>query len=187
MACCRWRSDPGGWRPCHAARSLIPVGLGPVRGHRGKCPRVASQCLLDSLALAGVQNAFLVVRQGKWDIPAYWGDEAHSDSILRILRSRIRSGRRHHRSGLFVCAGQGRRFRFSGHRVRAAHGVSRFVCKAGGWSGRSGARAVSNHGSRVMDMVDVDDKGRVRGQGLKPRRTTLRFTRLCAMWMPTFT
>jgi glucose-1-phosphate thymidylyltransferase len=38
-----------------------------------------------------------------------------------------------------------------------------------------------------MDMVDIDESGRVRALLLKPRATALRYTWVCAVWRPAFT
>ena len=37
-------------------------------------PKVVSHYLLEKMRLAGIQEVYIVLRPGKWDIPAYFGD-----------------------------------------------------------------------------------------------------------------
>jgi glucose-1-phosphate thymidylyltransferase len=39
----------------------------------------------------------------------------------------------------------------------------------------------------AMDMVDIDESGRVLALLLKPRATELKYTWVCAVWRPAFT
>lgn len=55
------------------SKELYPIGSGPVsETHPG--PKVVSQYLLERMATAGVSEAFVIVRPGKWDILSYYGD-----------------------------------------------------------------------------------------------------------------
>ena len=59
--------------PLPMSKELYPIGLGPAsEAHPG--PKVVSQYLLERMANAGVREAFVIVRPGKWDIPSYFGD-----------------------------------------------------------------------------------------------------------------
>lgn len=58
--------------PLPFSKELYPVGVRAVGD--GARPKVVAQYLLDQMSRAGVRRAFLVLRQGKWDIPAYFGD-----------------------------------------------------------------------------------------------------------------
>ena len=60
--------------PLPCSKEILPVGLGIIPGCDGKRPKVASHYLLECLQQAGVRKGYVVICQGKWDIPAYWGD-----------------------------------------------------------------------------------------------------------------
>ncbi|MEZ5739914.1 MAG: NTP transferase domain-containing protein [Burkholderiaceae bacterium] len=55
--------------PC--SKELLPIGYQP--GTRGPRPKPVSQYLLDQYRRAGCDKALFIVREGKWDIPNYYG------------------------------------------------------------------------------------------------------------------
>jgi len=57
--------------PLPCSKEIFPVGFhGPGEGLTGR-PKVACQYLLEAMGLAGVSKAFVVLREGKWDVAAY--------------------------------------------------------------------------------------------------------------------
>jgi glucose-1-phosphate thymidylyltransferase len=59
--------------PLPMSKELYPIGFGAAsETHRG--PKVVSQYLLERMATAGITEAFIIIRPGKWDIPAFFGD-----------------------------------------------------------------------------------------------------------------
>ena len=73
------------------SKELFPLGLARDRG--GRCyPKVASQYLLESMAAAGIGEAYVILRPGKWDIPAYFGDGAAVGMRLAYLIVHVSHG-----------------------------------------------------------------------------------------------
>ena len=60
--------------PLPCSKELYPVGF--VSKHPGNrvYPKVVCQYLLEKMQLAGISKAYIILREGKWDIPAYFGD-----------------------------------------------------------------------------------------------------------------
>ena len=58
--------------PLPCSKELLPVGFAPSPS--GPRPKPVCLYLLERMAQAGIERAFLVLRSGKWDIPAYLGD-----------------------------------------------------------------------------------------------------------------
>ena len=73
------------------SKELFPIGYvgehGAIPG-----PKVVSQYLLERMAGAGVNEAFLILRPGKWDIPAYLGDGAGVGMRLAYLTVHVSHG-----------------------------------------------------------------------------------------------
>ena len=61
--------------PLPMSKELFPIGFADQQDG-ARSPKVVSQYLLERMAQGGVHQAFVVLRPGKWDIPAYWGDGA---------------------------------------------------------------------------------------------------------------
>src|SRR5262249_18783502 len=66
--------------PLPCSKELYPVALHVAKDTTGATPRVVSHYLLEKMSVAGISKAFFVLRHGKWDIPAYFGD----GSILKM-------------------------------------------------------------------------------------------------------
>jgi len=60
--------------PLPCSKELFPIGFGAISKEDDLMPKVVSHYLLEKMQLAGIINAYIVIREGKWDIPAYFGD-----------------------------------------------------------------------------------------------------------------
>lgn len=59
--------------PLPLSKELYPIGFqSEASGHVR--PKVVSQYLLERLRQAGITQTYFILRSGKWDIPAYFGD-----------------------------------------------------------------------------------------------------------------
>ena len=61
--------------PLPCSKELFPLGLSPT-DDGGLRPKAVATYLLEAMRTGGAKKAFFVIRQGKWDIPAYYGDGA---------------------------------------------------------------------------------------------------------------
>ena len=68
------------------------MGFRPVDDTGTMRPKVVSHYLLEKMRLAGVSKAFVVLRDGKWDIPAYFGDGGMLDMNLAYLMMKLPYG-----------------------------------------------------------------------------------------------
>ncbi len=61
--------------PLPCSKEIFPIGLRESPNGSGvQRPKVVSHYLLDKMRLAGIRKAYVVLREGKWDIPAYYRD-----------------------------------------------------------------------------------------------------------------
>ena len=60
--------------PLPCSKELFPIGFHPERREHGGRPKAVAHYLLEKMRLAGVSKVYFVLRTGKWDIPAYFGD-----------------------------------------------------------------------------------------------------------------
>ncbi len=70
--------------PC--SKEIFPVGFTGTGDQRR--PRVVSQDLIEKYRAAGCRRTYVILRQGKWDIPAYYGDGQHLGMELAYLMLR---------------------------------------------------------------------------------------------------
>jgi dTDP-glucose pyrophosphorylase len=69
--------------PC--SKEIIPVKLRRDAHNTGERPRVVCEYLLEKMHEAGVTRAYVILREGKWDIPAYLGDGSMAGLHLAYL------------------------------------------------------------------------------------------------------
>jgi len=78
--------------PLPFSKELYPIGFRKVAGVEGLRPKVVSHYLLEKMCLAGARKAYIILRQGKWDIPSYFGDGSIVDMNLGYLMMRLPFG-----------------------------------------------------------------------------------------------
>jgi glucose-1-phosphate thymidylyltransferase len=174
--------------PLPLSKELFPLGFCSMPGQEGPRPMVAAQYLLESLRRAGVERTFVLLRKGKWDIPAYLGDGAQVGCRLVYLILDQTPGvpftvdaAYHHVRSCRVAFG----FPDIVHEPESAHQRMVEQLERGGTDVVLGVFPV--HRCEKMDMVDIDAKGRVLSVVIKPARTELRYTWILAVWEPSFT
>ncbi len=78
--------------PLPCSKEILPVGFQVRAGRDGPRPRAACEHLLESMRQGGVQKAYVVLRDGKWDIPAYLGDGQEVGLQLAYLMGSVPYG-----------------------------------------------------------------------------------------------
>jgi glucose-1-phosphate thymidylyltransferase len=169
--------------PC--SKEIYPVRFGTKSSGEMK---VVSHYLLEKMRLAGITEAFIVLREGKWDIPAHFKDGAILDMHLGYLLVTVPWGVPYTLDQAYpfvrdslVALG------FPDILFSPDNGYERIVthqarCDADVVLGLFPADKPS-----TMDVVDVDDSGQVARILPKPAHTTLKHTWGIAVWAPSFT
>lgn len=62
--------------PIPCSKEIYPIGFRRMPDTNEFRPKVVCHYLIDRMREAGITNIFVVLRQGKWDIPGYLGDGA---------------------------------------------------------------------------------------------------------------
>lgn len=78
--------------PLPGSKELFPIGFQTVGDRPGLRPKVVSHYLMEKMRWAGITEAFVILRPGKWDIPAYFGDGAGVGLRLAYLTVHVPYG-----------------------------------------------------------------------------------------------
>jgi len=138
--------------------------------------------------LAGISKAYLVLRPGKWDIPAYFGDGSTLNMHLAYLMLGVPFGVPFTLDQAYpFVRGATVAFGFPDILFDSEDGFSRLLA----WQSRYQSDAVlglfpANHPSKE-DTVDFDAKGKIRDIILRPSKSSLRYTWGIAVWSTNFT
>ena len=174
--------------PLPCSKECYPVGFRRMDEKGTVSPKVVSHYLLEKMRLGGISKAFVVLRDGKWDIPKYFGDGGMLDMSLAYLMMGLPYGAPY-------TADQAYPFLKNS---LVAFGFPDILFGPDDAYCQLLERQVSTKADVVlglfpadrpdtMDMVDLDQDGRVRSLVIKPPRTTLRYAWILAVWTPVFT
>jgi glucose-1-phosphate thymidylyltransferase len=172
--------------PC--SKEIYPIGADTVaHGKRGR-PKAVGHYLLEKMRYAGIGEALIVVRDGKWDILEYFKDGALVGMRLGYLLATVPWGVPYtlDQAYPFVCD------------TNVALGFPDIV-----FSSNDAFERVITHQAKsradvalglfpadrpsTMDVVELDPVGRVISILSKPMQTTLTQTWGLAVWAPSFT
>lgn len=78
--------------PLPLSKEVFPLGFWPEDAKGRRSPRVVAHYLLEKMQQAGADQAFMVLRPGKWDIPAFLGDGSALGLSLAYLTVHIPFG-----------------------------------------------------------------------------------------------
>lgn len=173
--------------PLPGSKELYPIGFrysedGSVR------PKVVCHYLLEKMRQAGIRKAYFVLRSGKWDIPAYFGDGLLLDMNLGYLIMRLPFG---------VPYTLDQAYPFVKHAVIAL-GFPDILFQPEDAFKRLLTHLYSSKAEVVVGvwplehsekggMVDFDAEGRVHHIVEKPTQTNARYSWCTAVWTPVFT
>jgi glucose-1-phosphate thymidylyltransferase len=174
--------------PLPCSKELFPIGFRRLDDSGELRPKAAAHYLLERMAGAGARKAYVVLGDGKWDIPAYFGDGEPAGMDLAYLVIRESLG-----------------VAFS---VDAAYPFTRDSTVVFGfpdiiyWPEDALSAVVERHrvsGADFVvavvptdrpeknDLVDLDQAGKIVRMEIKQPDSKLRHTWMLAVWGPEFT
>jgi glucose-1-phosphate thymidylyltransferase len=174
--------------PLPCSKEIYPIGFGFINGAGAQRPKVACQYLLEKMRAANITKVYIVLRNSKWDIPAYFRGGSLVDMHLGYLVTEPNSG--------------------PPYTLDAAYEFVRDAVVAFGFpdilfeGDQVFSRLLSQQVSRdsdillglfpadrpeKMDMVEIDTSGRVTDLVIQPAETGLQYSWNVAVWTPAFT
>lgn len=177
-------------QPLPLSKEIFPVGFsgwgqGVFPGNLR--PRVAADYLLDRMRLGGARRIYMVLGQGKWDIPAYFGSgESRELEIAYLLTERPYGAPFTVRQALPFVADKTVLFGFPDIIFNPADAFVHLTAHLQ----TTGADIVLGLfpavNPRKVDMIVLDAAERVREIVIKPTDSDLDYTWLIAAWTPAF-
>jgi len=174
--------------PLPCSKELYPIGFRPVAEDGSLRPKAVCHYLLEKMRLAGATKAYIILRQGKWDIPAYLGDGAMLDMHLAYLMMNLPFGAPYTldqaypfiQDALIV-------FGFPDIIFQPEDAFVRLLARQAATKADVVLGLFPADQPQKMDMVDLDEDDRIRQIVIKPCHTHLHDTWIIAVWTPVFT
>jgi glucose-1-phosphate thymidylyltransferase len=172
--------------PC--SKELFPVGFMEAAGENVPRAKVASHYILDTMRVAGITKVFVVLRKGKWDIPAYWGDGSIVSMNLAYVVLDTSPGVPFTIDGAYPFVQHATvAFGFPDILFGPEDAFSQLItCHKSSNADVTLGLFPADCPGRV-DMVDVGERGKVREIVIQPRDTSLRYSWGIAVWTPVLT
>jgi glucose-1-phosphate thymidylyltransferase len=181
------RADRLGPLPC--SKELLPVGFRETPC--GPALQVAGHYLLERFRAAGVERAFMVLHESKWDVPRYFGTgEIAGVSLAYLSIPGSRS----------VPETLDRAFPFVADSLVALGFPDVIFEPVDAYAPLIARQAATGadlvlglfpvappRTTRTTDMVELGEDGRVLRVEVRPETTALRYNWLIAVWSPVFT
>jgi glucose-1-phosphate thymidylyltransferase len=169
--------------PIPCSKEIFPIGFHPSESVLGLRPKASAHYLLEKMHLAGAQRAYFILRDGKWDIPAYFGDGRMVGLPLGYLMMGHPYGVPYTIDQAYpFTEGATVLFGFPDILFQPGDAFVRLLNRRD----ETGADLVIGlfpaDQPHKMDMVELDPRGRVAGITIKPHQTHLRFTWIIAVW-----
>jgi glucose-1-phosphate thymidylyltransferase len=170
------------------SKEILPARFRTRAHDSGGQPRVVCEYLLEKMHVAGVTRAYVVLRDGKWDIPAYLGDGSMAGLRLAYLMMDLPYGTPYSVDQAFP---------FMQH-ANVTFGFPDMVLGPGNMFRILLEYQRTNHADIVIglfpadrpnkvDMVELCSNGKVKRVVIKPQYTDLQTTWGVAVWTPVFT
>ena len=174
--------------PLPCSKEIYPIGFRRAEGESHLRPKVVSHYLLEKMRLAGITKAYIVLREGKWDIPGYFRDGDVVDMHLAYLLLGLPFGTPYTLDQAYP---------FVQHSI-VAFGFPDIVFQSDNAFGQLLTRQTHSNACVILglfpadqpervDMVDWHDNGRVRQIVTKPDQTYLTHSWCIAVWTSVFT
>jgi glucose-1-phosphate thymidylyltransferase len=173
--------------PLPCSKELLPVGFSYLDDGCAFRPKVISHYLLETMRLANIKKTFIILRDGKWDIPSYYGDGKMLDMHLAYLMMDLPFG---------VPYTLDQAYPFIEDAI-VALGFPDMIFQPENAFIKILAKQEESNADIVLglfpafrphktDMVELDEDGRVCSIQIKPDQTNLIYAWEIAVWTPAF-
>ncbi len=174
--------------PLPLSKELYPIGFQPIGLNGSLRPKVACQYLLEKMKLAGIFNTYLILRSGKWDIPAYFGDGAILDMNLGYLLMGLPYGVPYTLNQAYpFVKGATIAMGFPDILFQPKNAFVRLLERLTQSKSEVVLGLFPTDQPQNVGVVDFDSTGRVHLIAEKSQLTHLRYMWAIAVWTPTFT
>ena len=174
--------------PLPFSKELYPIGFRLSEDQHGLRPKVVAHYLLEKLQAAGISKVFVVLRDGKWDIPAYFSSGSMREVDLAYVMAKVPHGPPYTLDSAYAFVKDSVvAFGFPDIVFEGEFAFAELLQR----QADSGADVVLGlfpaPRPEIVDMVGPDHDGRVHDLELRPARTDLNLCWAIAVWSPAFT
>ena len=174
--------------PLPCSKELYPIGFRKINGNNKLRPKVVSNYILENMRSADITKAFIIIRDGKWDIPSYFRDGRSIDMKLAYLIMDLPYGVPYTLDQAYPYVQDSVIALGFPDMIIQPHDAYTHIIKKLQKSGADAVLGIFPVGNpQKTDMIDLDENGQVLSIQIKPDQTDLIYTWEIAVWNPAFT
>lgn len=174
--------------PLPCSKELYPIGFRSVDKQGSLRPKVVCHYLLEKYKQAEATKVFVILREGKWDIPAYLGDGTLLGLHLAYLMVHIPFGTPYTLDQAFPFVKNATiLLGFPDILFQPEDAFKQLLARQTETKADVVLGLFPTNQPEKVDMVDVDDTGRIHHIVIKPPQTDLTYSWIIAVWTPVFT
>lgn len=164
------------------SKEVYPISISETKS------RVVSSYLLESFRLAGIENTFIILRNGKWDIPEKHKNGETLGLNIAYLITDPTEGVPHTIDKAFSFTKNNKiLFGFPDIIFKPINAFSHLLEKQAATKADIVLGLFPAANPQKMDMIKFDDTGKIENLVIKPEYTNLIFTWIIAVWNSKFT
>ena len=174
--------------PLPCSKELFPVKFYSADKRKYVPPKVISYYLLEKMRRADVKKAYFILRQGKWDIPAYFGDGKMLDMHIGYLIMDLPFGVPFTLDQAYPFLKNAKiAFGFPDIIFEPDDAFVQLLSKREQTNADIVLGLFEASRPQKMDMVEFDNQGSICKIDIKPTSTQLCYTWIIAVWSGRFT
>jgi glucose-1-phosphate thymidylyltransferase len=174
--------------PLPCSKELFPVKFYSAKKRKHVPPKVISYYLLERMRCANVKKAYFILRPGKWDIPAYFGDGKTLDMHIGYLIMDLPYGVPFTLDQAYPFLKNTKIvFGFPDILFEPEDAFVKLLSKHKLTKADIVLGLFEAQEPQKMDMVEFDDQGNISKIDIKPASTQLQYTWIIAVWTDRFT
>ena len=174
--------------PLCCSKEIFPIGFRQVDDGHSLRPKAVCEYLIERMSHASIRKIFLVLRPGKWDIPAYLGDGSTCNVHLAYLVARLPFGAPYTLDQAYPFVRNSLVAIGFPDIIFEPDDAFKILAQRQSATGADLVLGLyPTDRPQITDMVECADDGWVRSFVVKPQHTTLRDTWIIAVWTPVFT
>jgi glucose-1-phosphate thymidylyltransferase len=174
--------------PLPCSKEIFPIGFYSAEKRKNVPPKVISHYLLEKMRQADVKKAYFILRQGKWDIPAYFGDGKMLDMHIGYLIMDLPFGVPFTLDQAHPFIKNAKvAFGFPDIIFEPDDAFIQLLAKQRQTKADIVLGLFKAQNPQKMDMVELDNQGHICSINIKPASTQLRYTWIIAVWNARFT
>ena len=174
--------------PLPFSKELYPIGHMRFKGSDDLRPKAVCIYLLEKMKIAGIKDIYIILRKGKWDIPAYLGDGSILGMNFAYLMMNLPFGVPYTLNQAFPFTQDAIvAFGFPDIIFQTDDAFVSLLTKQAESNADVVLGTFSVSQPEKWDMVKLEPDGRVCEIQIKPKRSSLKYTWIIAVWTPTFT